>query len=311
MTACRAALIASAVINMIRASQVVAFAGSRRLRACSAVCRAARAVLSSGRFVGVGCSSGADAAVIRQALALGRARQLVVFAVGGPDGRGFWSGSCFGLVRLAARRGARVVWWAGGPCRCAGRCACLRQRLRARTLRLVSAASALVAFPLGGPRLSPGTWLAVRCALSLGLPVRLFLRGFKREWLPRRHGRYEVEWRVERWTIFGWKPVSGVWAQSLGAKLWPADEAKSELREEAHWFWEVLQFNSLKPEEELNLESDEPLPEEPGEETEFELVDGDEDDELSSTAVHKQGYRWWIPAWVHQVEREVFGRPVS
>ncbi len=114
-------------------NKVVAFAGSRRLRAAAAlgrVRRAVRSVLASGRWVAVGCAKGVDQAVIQTALELGYAHRLVIYAVGGPTGRGFWSGSApLALLHKAARQGAVVFWWAGGYCFCFGRCSCLKQRL--------------------------------------------------------------------------------------------------------------------------------------------------------------------------------------
>ncbi|TCJ19472.1 hypothetical protein E0L93_04825 [Rubrobacter taiwanensis] len=46
-----------------------------------------------------------------------------------------------------------------------------RARLAARTRAVVAGASALCVFPPAGGSLGPGSSLAIRCALSAGLPV--------------------------------------------------------------------------------------------------------------------------------------------
>lgn len=275
-------------------NKVVAFAGSRRLRAAAAlglVRRAVRSVLASGRFIAVGCAKGVDQAVIEEALALGRAERLVIYAVGGPTGRGFWSGSCpLGLLHQAARRGAVVFWWAGGYCHCFGRCSCLKQRLRRRTLRMVQACGALVAFPLAGSRVSPGTWLAVRAAVKWGKAVRVFPTGYRPEWLPKRLGRFWVSWQRGhlRWSGSRWEVAGGpVWAHSFQPVTEPikrkraADEANggrsSASDPVSRWAWWLLQFDSLRPEQEIYEQEWDYVEElEPGEETEFELVGEEE-----------------------------------
>jgi len=219
---------------------------------------------------------GADEAVIRAVLRAGGALRLVVFAVGGPDGRGFFAGSALAAVRAAERCGAQVVWWAGGVCSCSGRCSCLRSRLRARTLRLAREVDGLVAFVVGGPKVSPGSWLAIRSALSRRLPLRVFPRGIKR--LPRWHGRLEVCWhRGDN----RWLESEGRWLEGSGRTVWalsyqptlhrpePSDEIISK-RERSRQLslevWRHLQFDSL------NANFDTFPDPEPGEETEFELM---------------------------------------
>jgi len=165
---------------------------------------------------------------------------------------------------------------------------------------------------LGGPKVSPGSWLAIRAALGRRIPVRVFPKGLRK--LPKWHGRYEIEWQRGhlRWNGHEWV-VAGrrVWAESFQPDLYPAEPPDEELaeqrrrEEEARWVWEVLQFDSLRSEAEI-YEAEWDC--EPGEETEFELCDDEE--VLSEGALHRVG-RWWIPGWVHQVEREVFGRALS
>ncbi|GEM_PF-2547799 len=269
-------------------SRQVAFAGSRRLasgKAKGLVVRAVRSVLSSGRFIAVGCAQGVDQWVIQTVLAQGQAHKLVIYAVGGPTGRGFGSGSCpLGLLRRAARQGAVVLWWAGGYCHCFGRCSCLRQRLRRRTLRLVRESSALVAFPLGFTKVSPGTWLAVRAAVRQGKPVRVFPFGLRPERLPKRLGAYWVSWQPGhlRWSGHGWEVAGGlVWAHSFQPvtepiRKKPADSAGANGQDpDSRWVWYLLQFDSLRSEAEIyEREWDYEL--EPGEETEFELMGEEE-----------------------------------
>ncbi len=269
-------------------NSLVAFAGSRKLQSGKArglVVRAVRSVLASGRWVAVGCARGVDQLVIQAALSQGMAHKLIIYAVGGPTGRGFWSGSCpLGLLHKAARQGAVVLWWAGGYCHCFGRCSCLRRRLRRRTLRMVQASGALVAFPLAGPKVSPGTWLAVRAAVGRGKAVRVFPTGYKPQWLPKRIGRFWVSWQPGhlRWQGSRWEVAGGlVWASSFQPVAEPikkkrAAEAEGNGSDPAsRWCWWLLQYDSLRSEQEIyEREWDYEL--EPGEETEFELVGEEE-----------------------------------
>jgi hypothetical protein len=152
--------------------------------------------------------------------------------------------------------------------------------------------------------------------------VRVFPKGLKK--LPKWHGRYEIEWHRGhlRWNGREWVVAGGlVWASSFQPVLFPAEPSEKQLeekrraQEQSKWVWEMLQFDSLRSEAEIYEAEWDYLPTqqadaqaEPGEETEFELVDDDE--VLSDGALPRAG-RWWIPGWVHQVEREVFGRALS
>ena len=278
---------------MLSNNSLVAFAGSRKLasgKAHGLVLRAVRSVLSSGRWVAVGCAKGVDQIVIQAVLAQGMAHKLVIFAVGGPTGRGFWSGSCpLGLLHQAARQGAVVLWWAGGYCHCFGRCSCLKQRLRRRTLRLVQSCGALVAFSLGFTQVSPGTWLAVRAAVRQQKPVRVFPFGLSPQKLPRRLGAYWVSWQRGhlRWSGSQWEVAGGLlWAKSFQPVCEPVRKKKPQNEAEgsdpvARWVWWLLQYDSLRSEAEIyerewDFYDEEPEPEEPGEETAFELVGEEE-----------------------------------
>lgn len=183
---------------------VVGFVGSRSLPSSPAPRGLVSSVVGSlwqrGWRAAVGCSVGADAAVLRALGRLGPVPSssgyvLWVFAAFGPDGGGAWRGSAVPLVsRLAASpvwsaspghglyRPALVRWWSGG-----GADVPLRDRLRGRTEALVaflgsarasSGRASLVAFVAGGPDESPGSWLAVRLAVEASLPVVVFPVGW-------------------------------------------------------------------------------------------------------------------------------------
>ena len=190
----------------------VCLAGSRDLPAAWAprVAAVARSVLAGGRGVAVGCAAGADAFALQAALAFPgvSAASLAVFAVGGPDGAGFWAASAYPLAARAALVAPGCVrWWAGGPVSRP-----LVARLVARSAAAVSLAAAsgagagFVAF-VTSPG-SRGACRSARLAARLGLPVILFPCGFAPARLPAlAAGR--------------WAPVAeaGVWA---GAWRWEA-----------------------------------------------------------------------------------------
>jgi hypothetical protein len=171
------------------------FAGSRDLAPGSADIAAAVSVaVRSGSRIVTGCATGADALVIRAALALGPqgVAALSVLAAHGPvsparssaryTAPGSWSGSALADVAAALHAGASLSWWAGG-----GPDVVLRARLARRSLaavRLVAAGapgSGLVAWcsrlpPLPfragpWPSCGSGSWSSVAAAARLGVPV--------------------------------------------------------------------------------------------------------------------------------------------
>jgi hypothetical protein len=177
---------------------LVMLAGSRVLAPGAADIGAVVSVLvSSGSRLITGCATGADALVIRAALALGNqgVAALSVLAAHGPvsppwpaarySAPGAWSGSAVADVAAAMLAGAAVSWWAGG-----GPDVDLRARLARRSLaavRLVAAGSCgsgLVAWPSRLPPLpfragswpscGSGTWASVAAAARLGVPVVVF-----------------------------------------------------------------------------------------------------------------------------------------
>lgn len=167
-------------------SAFVAFAGSRSLppSAAALVASVVAVFARSGRGVAVGCSVGADALVLQSAVSLGAPVQ--VFAVGACGGQGFWGGSALSLVRWAfGRRGVSVAWCAGGPLSVR-----LVSRLARRSLACCWFAArsgpgaGLVAFVTGGLGASPGSWLSVRLAVRLGLPVVVFPVGCSSSCFP-------------------------------------------------------------------------------------------------------------------------------
>ena len=201
---------------------LVGFAGSRSLPSFSVsgglVARVVGSVVASGRGVAVGCCVGADAAVLSARLrrrfpSSSSGSALSVFAVGGACGSGFWSGSAWWAVSLAAVLAVSpgsgcfapvsVRWWAGGAASVP-----LRARLAARSSALVSAVAAggagsgLVVF-LASPS-SVGSVRSARLAAAAGLPVVVFPVGFAASALPSLGAG-------------GWVPAAaaGVWARGF------------------------------------------------------------------------------------------------
>ena len=96
----------------------VVLLGSRRLPAGGAavIGRLVAGALGASWSLSVGCASGADRAAVRAALRAGAADRLRVYAVGGPDGRGYAGrASAFAGVLSASLAGASVRWWSAGP----------------------------------------------------------------------------------------------------------------------------------------------------------------------------------------------------
>lgn len=116
----------------------VVLLGSRHLPAAgSAVMgRLVSGALGAGWSLSVGCASGADRAAVRAALRAGAADRLRVYAVGGPDGRGYAGrASAFAGVLAASMAGATVHWWSAG-----GLARPLRARLVGRSIAAVRSA---------------------------------------------------------------------------------------------------------------------------------------------------------------------------
>jgi hypothetical protein len=187
-------------------------------------------LVDDGADLVTGCAMGADAQVIRAALAQGApgAMALSVLAAHGPvapssrySAPGAWSGSAVADVAAAQRLGAAVTWWAGG-----GPDVALRARLARRslaTVRLVASSSCgsqLIAWPSRLPlypfRAGPwpscgsGTWASAAAAARLGVPVVVFPVGEL------------VSVRLSSWPALAaggsWSPLtSGVFA---GAAIW-------------------------------------------------------------------------------------------
>jgi hypothetical protein len=172
-------------------------AGSRDLAPGTAnIAEVVSGLVADGSHLVTGCATGADALVIRAALAAGSAgaEALTVLAAHGPvspssaarySAPGAWSGSAVADVAAAQRAGASVSWWAGG-----GPGVALRARLARRSLaavRLVAAGgfgSGLIAWPLrlppypfrsgAWPSCGSGTWASAAAAARLGVPVVVF-----------------------------------------------------------------------------------------------------------------------------------------
>lgn len=213
---------------------LVMLAGSRDLAPGAAnIATVVSALVADGSHLVTGCATGADAQVIRAALARGApgAMALSVLAAHGPvspsvpasrySAPGSWSGSAVAAVAAAQRAGASVSWWAGG-----GPDVGLRARLARRSLaavRLVAASSCgscLVAWPSrlpsypfragAWPSCGSGTWASAAAAARLGVPVTVFPVGAL------------VSVPLSSWPALAaggsWSPItSGVLA---GAALW-------------------------------------------------------------------------------------------
>ncbi|NCA72421.1 MAG: hypothetical protein EOM91_20620 [Sphingobacteriia bacterium] len=179
-------------------TSLVMLAGSRDLAPGAAnVAGVVSGLIADGSHLVTGCATGADAQVIRAALAQGApgAMALSVLGAHGPvapsspasrySAPGSWSGSAVSDVAAAQRAGASVSWWAGG-----GPDVALRARLARRSLaalRLVAASSCssgLIAWPSrlpsypfragAWPSCGSGTWASVAAAARLGVPVAVF-----------------------------------------------------------------------------------------------------------------------------------------
>ena len=133
-------------------------------------------LLSSGRQLAVGCSKGADAAVIRAALAQGLASQLHIHTAFGPINRqarafavlGAGSTSDLYTVAQAARAGARIKPWAGGGANLA-----FPQRLSNRS-RSVAMAATWAGVLICEQTWGTGSCVLMRALASRGLPILAF-----------------------------------------------------------------------------------------------------------------------------------------
>ena len=160
---------------MTSSSGVWAVGGSRSLsQAGQAVARyVISEMLASGSRLAVGCSTGADAAVIRAAILAGHARSLKIFTVFGPlatsrgavAAAGGCATSAVGTVAAAVDLGATIVPWAGG-----GPDLHIKARLRARTARVAAAATAGGIIFADGT-FGPGSLLLASHLAAKGRPV--------------------------------------------------------------------------------------------------------------------------------------------
>ena len=129
-----------------------ALGGSRNLSSHPAIAPVVQAALAAGHTLRVGCCTGADALVIRSALAAHGAAALRVFAQFAPGGAGACSVSAVGAVAAALAAGASVRFCAGGPVFAAG--VQRSARLIRRSQAVIAGAQALVLFAPGAGALS-------------------------------------------------------------------------------------------------------------------------------------------------------------
>jgi hypothetical protein len=146
----------------------ILFCGSRSFSSFPVVQGPVSRWLASGGVVVCGSSAGADALVVRAALAAGGASALRVLAAFSASGAGAGSCSSVPSALTASSAGASVVWLAGGPLSVP-----LRARLAARSAAAASLSAGGVVFSAGGP-LGPGSALVVFSLVSSGRPVWLF-----------------------------------------------------------------------------------------------------------------------------------------
>ncbi len=151
---------------------VVGFCGSRGLSVGGLVSSVVSGALGRGSSLAVGCCVGVDASVVSAAVGAGASSRLRVFSAFGSSGRGAVSVSAVGPVGSAVASGASVSWWSGGR-------GSVASRLRGRSLALVRFLSvsggSLVCFL--GSASSLGSLLAVRAAVSSGVPVFVWVCG--------------------------------------------------------------------------------------------------------------------------------------
>jgi len=182
---------------------VVLFGGSRSLAASwsPSVAAAVGAAVAAGWRVAVGCSAGADAAVLSACPVSALAG---VFAAFGPGGSGAASCSSVAGVLAAATAGAPVAWWAGG-----GPAVPLRARLSRRSLAALRICSAAVFFQPGA-----GSLAVAGAAVAAGVPVwAVGLAGSAAPGAPRGcAGAWRgasLPWPVScclRWAVWAWSP---------------------------------------------------------------------------------------------------------
>jgi hypothetical protein len=205
---------------------LVGLCGSRSLpaRHRKLVTSVVRSLAEAGRGIAVGCATGADATGLRACFTDAdklRVPRLAVFAAFGQDGQGSWKNSAADLVQQVSQHPKAqsdtdeqppitISWWAGG-----GPDTPLVPRLKGRSSAMVAALSisgkgrGLVAFVVGGPAKSPGTWRTIRLAIRKGVPVVVLpcgcnLRHFpalgKGRWMTAGSGPWQRGWR--------WMPAS-------------------------------------------------------------------------------------------------------
>ena len=94
----------------------IMFGGSRALPTDLEpfVSQVVAASLERASLLHVACAAGADAMVLREAIAIAPSR-VRLFCLGARSGRGFWRGSApLSLLKSAETHGAQVTWTAGG-----------------------------------------------------------------------------------------------------------------------------------------------------------------------------------------------------
>lgn len=150
---------------------LVLFGGSRNLSQSFApfIAGIVAQVIGKGFKVHAGCCAGADALIIQAAIQ--HPGSLSVFAVGDKFGQGFWAGSSYHLVTVAAHLGESVTWLAGGAPRVP-----LRARLIKRSVAALAGCSAAVYF-LAQPN-SRGSLAVAGHAVAQGVQVFAFCCGF-------------------------------------------------------------------------------------------------------------------------------------
>ena len=122
------------------------------------------AALQAGHWLAVGCSAGADQAVIQAVIRSSSFSHLRIQAAFAASGAGSWSGSAVSAVRQFAAAGGSVSWLAGGALSVP-----LAGRLIRRSLAGLAGCSAAVFFSPG-----PGSLAVAGAAVKRGVPVFAF-----------------------------------------------------------------------------------------------------------------------------------------
>jgi len=172
---------------------IVAFVGSRGLSPSFSplVESVIQSVISSDRFISVGCCTGLDAFVLGAA----PIDKVYCFSAFGEKEQGACCFSATAHVKQFYDRGGIVQYWSGGK-------GLLKKRLPNRTKAVINSATISTVVFFGSPN-SKGSALACRLSIDRGLNVYAFACGFSGAELP--------IFNSGKWERVG---SSGIWSES-------------------------------------------------------------------------------------------------